>query len=151
MLTAQINTIVESSLDESSFATTWQKEYENEHENCLVMHNNSNEENEELRMWIDQVQIDAQCSADHHYLEPYKIIALNQLGFNFVPCEQPCENYWLEMFQQLKDYLTQNGGKMSPRFIAGTKCALGQWCDTQLDNYCKFHSGRSGVHNTGED
>jgi hypothetical protein len=62
MLTAQINTIVESSLDESSFATTWQKEYENEHGNCLVMHNNSNEENEELRMWIDQVQIDAQCS-----------------------------------------------------------------------------------------
>jgi len=27
-------------------------------------------------MWIDQVQIDAQCLADHHYLEPYKIIAL---------------------------------------------------------------------------
>ena len=29
-----------------------------------------------VHMWIDQVQIDAQCSADHHYLEPYKIIAL---------------------------------------------------------------------------
>ena len=43
------------------------------------------------------------------------------------------------MFEQLKSYLKNSGGKMPPRFIDNQKFALGQWCDTQLDNYRKLH------------
>jgi hypothetical protein len=56
----------------------------------------------------------------------------------------------MDMFEQLKSYLKNSGGKMPPRFIDNQKFALGQWCDTQLDNYRKFHSGKKGAYITQE-
>ena len=72
--------------------------------------------------------------------------ALHRLGFDW----EPRENYWMDMFEQLKSYLQNTGGKMPPRFINGAKFPLGQWCDTQLDNYRKFHSGKNGAYITQE-
>ena len=46
------------------------------------------------------------------------------------------------MFEQLKSYLKKSGGKMPPRFVNNKKFALGQWCDTQLDSFRKFQSGK---------
>lgn len=37
---------------------------------------------------------------------------------------------------------------MPPRFINNKKFALGQWCDTQLDNYRKLQSGKKGAYIT---
>lgn len=69
---------------------------------------------------------------------------LHRLGFDW----EPRENYWIDMFEQLKSYLEKSGGKMPPRFIDSAKFPLGQWCDTQLDNYRKFHAGKDGAYIT---
>ena len=37
---------------------------------------------------------------------------------------------------------------MPPRFIDNKKFALGQWCDTQPDNYRKLQSGKKGAYIT---
>ena len=59
---------------------------------------------------------------DAKRLQPYQIDALERIGFNW----NPRENYWNEMFEQLKVYLKNNGGKMPPRFIHNEKFPLGQ-------------------------
>ena len=57
----------------------------------------------------------------------------------------------MDMFEQLKTYLEKNGGRMPPRFTSNKKFALGQWCDTQLDNYRKFNGGKKGWFLTERD
>jgi len=79
-------------------------------------------------------------------LEPYKIVALDRLGFDW----EPRENYWMDMYEQLKTYLEKSGGRMPPRFINNKKFALGQWCDTQLDNYRKLNGKKKGGYITQE-
>ena len=78
-------------------------------------------------------------------IEPYKVIALNRLGFDW----EPRENYWMEMYEHLKRYLEQNG-KMPPRLINNQKYPLGQWCDTQLENYRQFQKGSKKAYITQE-
>lgn len=84
----------------------------------------------------------------HHpdRIEPYKVIALNRLGFDW----EPRENYWMEMFEHLKRYLEQNNGKMPPRMINNQRYPLGQWCDTQLENYRQFQKGSNKAYITQE-
>ena len=74
----------------------------------------------------------------------YTVIIAIRLGFDW----EPRENYWMDMYQQLRAYLAKSGGKMPPRFINNQKFALGQWCDTQLDNYRKLQSGKKGAYIT---
>ncbi|KAL7472986.1 hypothetical protein ACHAXS_013371 [Conticribra weissflogii] len=100
-----------------------------------------------LGSWIGQVRLEARRPPGHpDRLEAYKIIALNRLGFDW----QPRENYWMDMYEQLKVYLKENDGKMPPRTVNNKKFPLGVWCDTQLDNYRKFCSGRKGAYITQE-
>mmetsp|Transcript_3431 Transcript_3431/g.7556 ORF Transcript_3431/g.7556 Transcript_3431/m.7556 type:complete len:372 (+) Transcript_3431:302-1417(+) len=134
-------------------------EYKQEHGHCHVMRNpkrnksvgrktdSSEKANlQSLGTWVGQVRLDARRPVGHPgRLEPYKIVALDRLGFDW----EPRENYWLDMYEQLTLYLKQNG-KMPPRFIHNQKFALGQWCDTQLDNYRKFNSGKKGAYITQE-
>lgn len=100
-----------------------------------------------LGSWIGQVRLEARRPPGHpDRLEAYKIIALNRLGFDW----QPRENYWMDMYEQLKVYLKENDGKMPPRTVNNKKFPLGVWCDTQLDNYRKYCSGRKGAYITQE-
>ncbi len=50
-----------------------------------------------LGSWIGKVRLEARGTAGHtDVIEPYKIIALNQLGFNW----DPRENYWVERLKE---------------------------------------------------
>jgi len=126
-------------------------EYKQQHGHCHVMRNpkrnksvtrkkNSEKVNlQSLGTWVGQVRVDARRPVGHpERLEPYKIVALDRLGFDW----EPRENYWMDMLEQLKIYLEKSGGRMPPRFINNQKFALGQWCDTQSDNYRKFNGGK---------
>ena len=110
-------------------------------------HKGGNASLQSLGQWVGQVRLDYRRPVgDSERLEPYKIIALEKLGFDW----QPRENYWTDMYEELKIYRRENGGKMPPRFINGQKNALGQWCDTQLDNYRKFKRSDKGGYITQE-
>ncbi|KAL7551688.1 hypothetical protein ACHAWF_014874 [Thalassiosira exigua] len=100
-----------------------------------------------LGTWVGQVRLDARRPPGHpERLEPYKVVALDRLGFEW----EPRENYWTDMYEQLHRYLQESGGKMPPRYVKNIKFPLGQWCDTQLDNYRKFAAGRKGAYITQE-
>ncbi|KAL7522091.1 hypothetical protein ACHAWX_006899 [Stephanocyclus meneghinianus] len=109
----------------------------------------SSEQNDIIALgtWVGQVRLQARRPVGHpDHIEPYKVVALNRLGFDW----QPRENYWMDMYEQLKLYLEQNGGKMPPRTINSRKNPLGQWCDTQLENYRQFHRGSKRAYITQE-
>lgn len=106
-------------------------DYKREHGHCHVKRssrkNGSTEKDNNLQSlgsWIGQVRLDARRPLDHpQRLEPFKILALDKLGFDW----EPRENYWMHMYEQLKLYLEKSGGKMPPRVIRIQKFALGQW------------------------
>ncbi|KAL7488500.1 hypothetical protein ACHAW6_014094 [Cyclotella cf. meneghiniana] len=109
----------------------------------------SSEQNDIIALgtWVGQVRLQARRPVGHpDHIEPYKVVALNRLGFDW----QPRENYWMDMYEQLKLYLEQNNGKMPPRTINSRKNPLGQWCDTQLENYRQFHRGSKRAYITQE-
>ena len=109
----------------------------------------SSEQNDIIALgtWVGQVRLQARRPVGHpDHIEPYKVVALNRLGFDW----QPRENYWMDMYEQLKLYLEQNGGKMPPRTINSRKNPLGQWCDTQLENYRQFNRGNKRAYITQE-
>lgn len=100
-----------------------------------------------LGTWVGQNRLEARRPPDHpDRIEPYKVIALNRINFDW----DPRENYWTEMYEQLKLYLEQNSGKMPPRTINGQKNPLGQWCDTQFENYKQFQKGSKKAYITQE-
>lgn len=110
-------------------------------------HDAESSEQLSLGTWVGQIRAEVRRPANHpERLEPYKVIALNRIGFDW----QPRANYWMEMYEQLKEYLQKSGGKMPPRVIKNEKFALGVWCESQLDNYRKFNSGKKGGHITQE-
>ena len=93
------------------------------------------------------IRNNARRPPDHQdRIEPYKVIALNRIGFDW----HPRENYWMEMYEQLKLYLEQNNGKMPPRTINKQKYPLGQWCESQLENYRQFQKGSKKAYITQE-
>lgn len=128
--------------------------FKREHGHCQVMQNQrcggkrkQDKELSTLGSWVGQVRRDYKRPMDDkNRLEPYKIAALDRQGFDW----EPRESYWNDMYEQLKVYLQNNGGRMPPRFINNQKHALGQWCDTQLDNYRKLKSGKKGAYITQE-
>lgn len=88
-----------------------------------------------LGSWIGKVRSEAKRPAGHpDVIEPYKIIALNRLGFNW----DPRENYWMERFEELKKFLAAGGEK--PK-MPNRKTPLGVWCDGQVLEYNKFKAG----------
>ena len=85
-----------------------------------------------LGAWIGRNRLEVRKHPDR--IEPYKITALNRLGFDF----DPRESYWMDNYYRLKDYMAVHGqGKMPTR----RKSALGVWCDGQIIAYNKFMSG----------
>ena len=85
-----------------------------------------------LGAWVGRNRLEVRKHPDR--IEPYKITALNRLGFDF----DPRESYWMDNYYRLKDYMAVHGqGKMPTR----RKSALGVWCDGQIIAYNKFMSG----------
>ena len=68
------------------------------------------------------------------HIEPYKIIALDKLGFDW----DPRENYWQKKFEELKEYIERHPESKMPT----RKTPLGVWCDGQVLEYNKFHEGK---------
>lgn len=109
----------------------------------------SNEQNELIALgtWVGQTRMDARRPHGHpDKLEPYKVVALNRIGFDW----EPRENYWMEMYEKLKMHLEENNGKMPLRTIDGQKNPLGQWCETQVENYKQFQKGSKKAYITQE-
>ena len=77
-------------------------------------------------------------------IEPYKIIALNRVGFNW----DPRENYWMERFEELKSHFQSLKGKK--RVMPNRKVPLGVWCDGQVLEYNKFKTGSKPCYITKE-
>eukprot|EP00559_Dactyliosolen_fragilissimus_P006824 CAMPEP_0184870724 /NCGR_PEP_ID=MMETSP0580-20130426/38574_1 /TAXON_ID=1118495 /ORGANISM="Dactyliosolen fragilissimus" /LENGTH=617 /DNA_ID=CAMNT_0027372985 /DNA_START=54 /DNA_END=1907 /DNA_ORIENTATION=+ len=116
-------------------------EYKEVHGHCdvkrtLLPHEKAaNPDYVKLGSWVGRVRLEARRPPGHpERIEPYKIIALNRLGFDW----QPRENYWMENYDKLKAYMLKHGeGKMPTR----RKDPLGVWCDGQIIAYNKFKAG----------
>jgi hypothetical protein len=131
--------------------TTWNMMYEklvqykDKYGNCdvkrtLLPHEKvANPDLISLGAWVGRIRSEARKPKRGHnnserMMEPYKIIALKRQGFDF----EPRENYWLENYNKLKEYMAEHGnGKMPSR----RKSALGTWCDGQIIAYNKFMNG----------
>jgi len=99
-----------------------------------------------LGSWIGKVRLDARKPAGHpDVIEPYKIIALNRLGFNW----DPRENYWVERYKELKAFLANNDSA-AKRKMPNRKTPLGVWCDGQVLEYNKFKGGLKPCYITQE-
>lgn len=109
----------------------------------------SAEQNELITLgtWVGRTRLAARQPPGHpDRLEPYKVVALNRIGFEF----EPRENYWMSMYDQLKVHLEENDGKMPLRVVNGEKNPLGQWCETQCENYKQFQKGSKKAYITQE-
>ncbi|GFH60009.1 hypothetical protein CTEN210_16485 [Chaetoceros tenuissimus] len=67
-------------------------------------------------------------------VEPYKIVALTRLGFDWAPRDR----LWLENYEKVKAYLRENNGKLPQR----RKSDLGVWANGQIIEYNKFTAGK---------
>ena len=111
------------------------------HGNCdvkrtLLPHEKvSNPEWIPLSVFVGRNRLEARKPEGHpQRIEPYKVIALNRIGFNF----DPKVNYWMDNYDQLKKYMAEHGqGEMPSR----RKSSLGVWCDGQINAYNKFMAG----------
>lgn len=104
--------------------------------NPLKAEKEANPDIVKLGSWVGRVRLEARRPLGHpERIEPYKVIALNRLGFNW----DPRENYWMEKYEELKHYMQSNGkGKMPVR---KDPSGLGVWCDGQVLEYNKFKAG----------
>mmetsp|Transcript_8914 Transcript_8914/g.12759 ORF Transcript_8914/g.12759 Transcript_8914/m.12759 type:complete len:628 (+) Transcript_8914:2-1885(+) len=86
-----------------------------------------------LGSWVGRVRLEARRPAGHpDHIEPYKVIALNRLGFNW----DPRENYWMERYDELKEYMDDASNRK--RSMPTRKTQLGVWCDGQVQEFNKF-------------
>jgi hypothetical protein len=94
-----------------------------------------NPEYVKLGSWVGRTRLEARRPIGHpERIEPYKIHALNRLGFQW----QPRENDWMKNYENLKEYMAREGrGKMPTR----RKDSLGVWCDGQINAYNKYKKG----------
>ena len=122
-------------------------EYKKKHGNCDVKRTLLPHEKEAfpdlipLGKWIGKNRLEARKirsleeEGGHHNhpdrMEPYKIVALNRIGFDF----DPRENYWMENYEKLKEYMVEHGRGSIPTRRGS---ALGQWCYGQVSAYNKF-------------
>jgi len=124
-------------------------EYKEKHGNVDVKRNPLKSEREanpeivKLGSWVGRVRLEARRPPGHpEHIEPYKVIALNRLGFNW----EPRENYWMEKYEELRQYMKAHGKHKMPT----RKEPLGVWCDGQVLEYNKFHSGIKPCYITKE-
>jgi len=124
-------------------------EYKEKHGNVDVKRNPLKSEREanpeivKLGSWVGRVRLEARRPPGHpEHIEPYKVIALNRLGFNW----EPRENYWMEKYEELRQYMKKHGKHKMPT----RKEPLGVWCDGQVLEYNKFHAGIKPCYITKE-
>jgi len=98
-------------------------------------------ENNELEAWTQQVRLQAlKPPSDPEHVEPYKMNALNSLGFDW----QTNGSIWFQEYLSLKSYMDKHGRGKIPNM---RKNALGVWCAEQIIAYNKFQSGTDSVMN----
>lgn len=120
-----------------SSSKKWMRDKQSAEQNDLIA----------LGTWVGQNRLEARRPAGHpERMEPYKRVALTRIGFEF----EPRENYWMTMYDQLKVYLEENNGKMPLRVVNGEKYPLGQWCETQCENFKQFKKGSKKAYITQE-
>ena len=115
-------------------------QYKQQYGHCDVKRHWSKEEkrkNPELAIlgtWVGKTRQEGRRTpTDSARLEPYKIVALHRLGFDF----SPRDNAWMQNFDKIRDYIRQNPGKLPQR----RKDPLGTWCNGQIVEYNKFIAG----------
>mmetsp|Transcript_33922 Transcript_33922/g.40646 ORF Transcript_33922/g.40646 Transcript_33922/m.40646 type:complete len:360 (+) Transcript_33922:66-1145(+) len=134
--------------------TTWNKrykelfKYKETHGHCnikctlvLAPERVFHPKNNELEAWTQQVRLQAlKPPKDPEHLEPYKINALNSLGFDW----QTSGSIWLQEYLNLKSYMDKHGRGKIPNM---RKNALGVWCAEQIIAYNKFQSETDSAMN----
>lgn len=125
----------------------WNKMYQNlfkykeKHGDCNIKHalvpcqGSSNQCYIELGCWVKNIRQQVERPPDEPgWLEPYQIISLNRLGFEW----QPLENVWVEKYILLKAYMDEHGRGKNP---ADRSDPLGAWCSKQRAGYKRFQIG----------
>lgn len=143
ILTSTTQDLTDSLLQEDSPWNSMYKqlmEFKRQYEHCDVKRHWSKEEkikNPDLAMlgaWVGKTRQEGRRPLnDPHRLEPYKIVALQRLGFDWAPRD----NAWMQNYEKIRDYIQQNPGKLPQR----RKDPLGTWCNGQIVEYNKFISG----------
>jgi len=128
--------------EESNWNSMFQKltEYKKKHGHCDVKRVLSREEREKdpelarLSQWVGRVRLEARRPVGHpERIDPYKIVALKSIGFDF----SPRDSTWMKNYEELKTYMIENNGAMPNK----RKHSLGVWCNGQIFEFNKWQAG----------
>jgi Helicase associated domain. len=125
--------------------------YKAKHGHCDVKRQLTKKEKEmdpdlaALSQWVGKNRNEGRKAAEEggdrsDRMEPYKIAALNRLGFDWAPRD----NAWMQNYERVKAYLEKNPGKLPQR----RKSELGVWANGQIIEYNKFMAGNSKAYIT---
>ena len=135
--------------EDSNWNTMYQKlvDYRETQGNCDVKKSTTKEQrvgNPDLALlgqWVGRQRVEARRPPGHaDKMEPYKIIALDRLAFDW----SPRDNAWMQNYEKLKVYLEENPGKMPSR----RGDMLGTWCNGQIVEFNKFMAGNPKAYIT---
>lgn len=124
--------------------------YKEAHGGCNVKHallpyqGSSNPGYIDLGCWVKKIRQQVERSPDEPgWLEPYQIIALNRVGFEW----KPQENAWIENYLMLKAYMDEHGKGRNP---PNRRNSLGAWCFQQRATYKRLQIGIKNCMNKEE-
>jgi hypothetical protein len=124
------------------------EEYKAQHGHCDVKRQLTKREKEmdpdlaALSQWVGKIRNEGRKaeSDSERMMEPYKVVALNRLGFDWAPRD----NAWMQNYERVKVYLEKNPGRLPQR----RKSELGVWANGQIIEYNKFMAGNSKAYIT---
>jgi len=122
-------------------------EYKAKHGHCDVKRQLTKEEKEAfpelaaLSLFVGKIRSEGRKPQGHpERIEPYRIVALNRIGFDWAPRD----NAWIQNYEKVKAYLEENPGKLPQR----RKSELGVWANGQIIEYNKFMAGNTKAYIT---
>jgi len=123
--------------------------YKEIHGDCNVKHallqyqQTSNPTYSQLGCWVKNIRKQVERAPDDPgWLEPYQVVALNRLEFEWQP-----EDFWIENYLMLKAYMEEHGKGQTPN---KQNHVLGSWCSDQIAAYKKYQAGiTSDINNEG--
>jgi len=88
----------------------------------------------QLGHWVAKLRGQAKLPPDNpRWLETYKVVAMNHIGFDW----HPRENVWVDNYLNLKDYMNEHGRGAVP---SKREDLLGAWCAKQVQQYNKYQA-----------
>lgn len=122
-------------------------EYKVKHGHCDVKRQLTKEEKEAfpdlaaLSQFVGKIRSEGRKPQGHpERIEPYRIVALNRIGFDWAPRD----NAWIQNYEKVQAYLEENPGKLPQR----RKSELGVWANGQIIEYNKFMAGNTKAYIT---